>query len=524
MSDMEEAITNYWLDQVASEIIAAHPSGEIVVESGHAPSGYYHIGTLREILTASAIAWRINEAGRRAKHIDFIDDFDAFRKVPAGVDESFRKYIGVPLYLVPDPTGKYGSWAEWLVTGLYAGLAELGVKSDVMHAHEEYSKGVFTNYIEQVLDKMPKAREIVADVTGRELPDDWSPFQILSDNNNLREWYYTGADQQRKVIYWQDRRGRSGEVKYDDGRVKLDWRFDWPARWVQLGIDAEPFGRDHATKGGSYDSGGRIIREIFGKEPPMPVPYDFINRVGETKKMSKSAGDVVTVTGALEIMPGEIIRYFVLRSMPSKRLFFDEGAGFVVLVDEYARTQEAVERGEKTEFEQAYKVASAQTKVKTISNVPFGHLVQCYQAAQRDINQTMELLERSGFGDAVSEQGEIIKRELKFIDTWLDKYAPERMKFEVQAELPKNIDLTSDQKELLAQVAEGIEKEPNLNGQGMHDLIYSVSEELELKPSKAFQAIYLAILGQDFGPKAGWFVAALDPKFVVTRFKEASAK
>src|SRR5260221_8177185 len=44
----------------------------IVVESGHAPSGYYHIGTLREILTASAIAWRINQAGHKARHVDFV--------------------------------------------------------------------------------------------------------------------------------------------------------------------------------------------------------------------------------------------------------------------------------------------------------------------------------------------------------------------------------------------------------------------------------------------------------------------
>ncbi len=30
----------------------------------------------------------------------------------------------------------------------------------------------------------------------------------------------------------------------------------------------EPFGKDHATRGGSYDTGVRIVREIFDAEPP----------------------------------------------------------------------------------------------------------------------------------------------------------------------------------------------------------------------------------------------------------------
>jgi lysyl-tRNA synthetase class I len=37
-----------------------------------------------------------------------------------------------------------------------------------------------------------------------------------------------------------------------------------------------------------------IVKSIYGAEAPLPMPYHFINRTGETKKMSKSAGNTVT--------------------------------------------------------------------------------------------------------------------------------------------------------------------------------------------------------------------------------------
>ena len=516
MGGMENKVSNYWLDQMAAKIIAAHPEGEIVVESGHAPSGYYTIGTLREVLTASALALRINQMGRKAKHVDFVDDFDAFRK------EEWKQYIGVPLYMVPDPTGKHGSWAEWLTSEFYGALKEMGLDAEVRWAHEEYPAGTFTEYIELAIENMDKGREIITTLSKRELPENWSPLQILSDNNNLREWEFAGWDKDRKVVKWRDRDGKTGEVRYDDGRVKLDWRFDWPARWAKLGVDVEPFGRDHASSGGSYDTGARIVREIFGAEPPMPVPYDFINQVGETKKISKSSGNAMTAAGALEIMPGEIMRYFILRSLPGKMLYFDSGLGLFNLIDEYAKVQEAVEAGEHPDFEEAYRVASVQTREKTISSVPFGHLVQVYQAARRDEGKTLELLELGGYREVVVKEREVILRELKFVANWLDKYAPASVKFEVQEKLPE-VELSEEQRAFLGRLAQTVERERDLNAQGMHDAIYAAAEEAQMKPGQAFKALYRVILGQDSGPKAGWFLAELDRDWLVKRLRDGSS-
>lgn len=47
--------------------------------------------------------------------------------------------------------------------------------------------------------------------------------------------------------------------------IKLKWRVDWPSRWAELGVDYEPYGKDHGTQGGSADTGQKVIQEIFNK-------------------------------------------------------------------------------------------------------------------------------------------------------------------------------------------------------------------------------------------------------------------
>src|SRR3954471_6805959 len=96
-------LSNYWLDQAAEEIINKYPKGEIIVSSGHSPSGTYHIGTIREMMTASALVWAIRGRGRQAKHIDFVDDFDILRKIPGDLPEDLKGQLGKPLYLATSP-------------------------------------------------------------------------------------------------------------------------------------------------------------------------------------------------------------------------------------------------------------------------------------------------------------------------------------------------------------------------------------------------------------------------------------
>lgn len=511
-----ETKSNFWLDVAADEIIRRYPDGEIVVSSGHSPSGTYHIGTIRELLTASALAWAVRQRGREAQHVDFVDDFDVLRKIPAGVPESLNEELGKPLYIAASPQGE-GSYGDYYHNQLVQDLKALGCHPDhTFKANQTYGKEHrYTEAIEQSLTKLDQARKTIEEVSHRRLPEDWAPVQILSNNDRLNEWSYAGFNSDTQMIQYKTADGDTGEISYADGRVKLDWRLDWPARWAIWGVNVEPFGRDHATKGGSYDTGKVLVKEIFNGKAPFPVPYGFINSVGQTKKMSKSAGGVMTPTDALEVMPAEVIRYFVVRSRPEKELIFDPGVGLYNLIDEFAAAQD----DEAHSFRDAYNFAVAGDTKRVISSVPFKHLVQVYQAAQGDEEQTLEVLRRTDYTEAVKNERDIIIAELTFVKNWLEKYAPDEVKFQVQPELPQT-DLSDLQQKFLDLLANSIESHSgDIDGQTMHQLIYAAKDEAELQPKEAFQALYQVILGKMYGPKAGWFLSSLDRDWLTKRLK-----
>lgn len=51
--------------------------------------------------------------GREAKHVYFVDDLDALRKVPADVPADYEQYLGVPICDVPAPDGSDSSYADY---------------------------------------------------------------------------------------------------------------------------------------------------------------------------------------------------------------------------------------------------------------------------------------------------------------------------------------------------------------------------------------------------------------------------
>ncbi|HVE80698.1 MAG TPA: lysine--tRNA ligase [Candidatus Dormibacteraeota bacterium] len=501
--------SKYWLDVTAEEIIKRYPKGEVIVSSGISPSASYHIGHYREIITADALAWAVRERGRKARHIHVVDNFDPLRKRYDFLPKKYEKYVGWPICLVPDPNGDcHKSYAEHFFGEFQQYFEPMGIKAEVVRSYEElYKTGRMTSYIEKVIQHVQEIKGIFEKLANRSLPKDWLPVSLIGENNKLIRATKDSWDQTAKTL---------GGIKYDDGRAKLDWRLDWPARWAELGVDVEPFGmQEHGAAGGSYETGAEFCRHIFGAEPPYDAGrYGHIHLAGEAKKMSSSYGKIITPKEALEIMPPEILRYFIVRSRPEKKLQFDSGIGLANLIDEFA----AAGSDEGHEFRDAYEFAVAGNKDQVISTIPFKHLVSVYQAAKRDEPETLEILRRTDYEEAVKAEADVIKRELKFAGNWLNKYAPEEIKLELQEKMPK-IDLSSGQKQFLTKLADLVEAKKAASGQDMHELIYQAKDEADLAPQEAFQAIYRVILGKDYGPKAGWFLASLDSKWLVGRLR-----
>lgn len=503
-----------WLEKIVDELISRHPEGEILIESGGSPSGEYHLGHMRELVICDAILLSLRKRGREARHIYFVDDLDALRKVPTNIPPEYEKYLGQSLCDIPSPDGK-SSYADYFIEGLKKGCDSLGIEVEFIRSHEKYRNGFFTEAIEISLDNVEKIKDILETVSNRKLGKDWSPLQV-NENGYLKKRRFISIDKTAKTLKYEDKDGREQTISYSSGEVKLDWRIDWPARWWLLGVAVEPFGRDHASAGGSYDTGEEILEKIFGGSSLLPVKYDFINLFGDTKKMSASKGTGLSASEAANIIPSEVMRYFILNAPPNKLLHFDPIGGLTRLMDEFA---ELLAKTDKTAREEDLIELCTNGVESVVSSVPFSHLVASYQAALKDPQKTLETIARTEHAFNVKAQKGIILKELKFIDNWLDKWAPQDVKFSILKKADAS-QFSPEEKKYLSELAEKIESGPDAaDGEWFHKAIYAFKDRTELAPKQLFQTLYRALIGKDSGPRAGWFLSTLPRDWLIKRLK-----
>ena len=154
-----------WIQRAADEAIEhAHRAGvkKIVCASGVSPSGPIHLGNLREVMTAHFVAEEIKSRGLDAVHVHSWDDYDRFRKVPAGLDESLAEQVERPLSAVPDPYGQRDSYASHFIAEFSDALDTLGVTMHEVRQSEQYPRGVYNAAIRQAMDRRGDVFDILA--------------------------------------------------------------------------------------------------------------------------------------------------------------------------------------------------------------------------------------------------------------------------------------------------------------------------------------------------------------------------
>jgi lysyl-tRNA synthetase class 1 len=200
-------------------------------------------------------------------------------------------------------------------------------------------------------------------------------------------------------------------------------------------------------------------------------------------------------------------------------LHFDPVGGFMQLMDEFAALA-AKPDNEKTDAEKQLLYIceyGRSTHERVVSRVPFSHLVASYQASLRDVERTLQVIARTEHAQVAHEDAEIIARELRFIDAWLDTQAPEEVKFSLRKDL-NSTEFTAEQQTFLRELSQKVAQAPvDADGAWFHDAIYSFKESLGLAPKEMFQTLYRVLIGKDSGPRAGWFLSLLPREWLVAR-------
>lgn len=522
----------HWIEKIAEELnerdIEKH-----VIASGTSISGSIHIGNSCDVFIANAIGKKLRELGDDAETIWIADDHDPLRKVPFPLPEDYEKYLGMPYSTIPCPDGCCSNFVEHFEKPFLRVMKDYKIDIKTKSGFEMYKSGIYNDYIRIALEKTPQIKEIFNKYRREALADNWLPYNPICEEcgrvNTTYAYDYDGDN-----IKYRCECGHKGEMDIKSGNGKLTWRVEWAARWKIFGVTCEPFGKDHAASGGSYDVSSVISEEIFNYEAPYPVPYEWITLDGEA--MSKSHGVFFTPEEWLKIGPAESLNYYLFRSKPMKAKDFSPKMSFLDFMDQFDKVEKVFYDEEKApsekegkKFKKIYEVSQINIGSPLPFRPPYRFLVNAYQIAGNNLEKIFNILknnsqltksfENKNFDDLNENELAQFEERVNNVSYWLDTYAPKFVKFQVQEKNIPKLPLTDEQTQFLNDLANLIETTNYNKAEDLHDAMYEILEEQGLKPQKGFQAIYKMILGQKQGPRAASFLLSLDKDFVVKRLR-----
>lgn len=491
----------HWADFAAQTL--SHRGKKHIIASGITPSGEFHIGHLREILTGDMITRACKSAGLDAEFVFIVDSADPLRKVYPFLSDEYEKYIGCALATIPAPdeNGKPGndgrSYAEHFLQPFLDALEQIDVKPRIIDNYTSYANGEFAEKSRIACEKADEIREIIERVSGRELAPDWFPYNPYGHNGSLDDVNVTGFEW--PYVHWEQN-GVVGKSDLNKADGKLPWRIDWPARWGWIGVTCEPFGKDHGAAGGSYAT-GKEISVLFGDNPPHPLVYEWISLKGQGA-MSSSTGNTIGPLEALELVPPEILRYLIASTKPKKAITFDAGMSLVELADEYERLtardldsemkDEQLSRRQRVALEDA-EGALRMSKIGDVEhyNVSFRHLAMLAQVkTDQEIFNTL---------------GEELSDRLARMRNWINgPHFPEELRIRVLETPMQGLDLN-----ITASLRKAL-SESLWNSKDIGDSISSCFKVNAINPREGYRNLYLAILGVEKGPRLAPILAELN--------------
>jgi lysyl-tRNA synthetase, class I len=496
-----------WAEIVADEVIAAHPDLPIyTTAAGISPSGVVHFGNFRDVVTSHLVREAMIRKGKSARLIFSWDNFDRFRKVPAGIPENFAEHIGKPLSKVPDPFGCHASYAEHFQEPFIEAMQKLGIEIEYRNQTEMYERGAYDAAIFEALNKRGEIADILLSfmsdkakgekgIDPEEYKKNYYPISVYSRFTGKDATKVLSFDGNSTITYLCVETGKEDTADLSKEHIaKLSWKVDWPMRWRYEGVVFEPGGHDHASPGSSYDIGTVMAPKIFNYPAPYFAEYKFVGIQGAGSKMSGSKGNAVSPLELLEVYEPEVLKWLYFRKSPDQSFELSFGSEIYRQYDEY----DAENPQNAIPFRQA---------------VGFGQVVQWQEDKLEEVLKALGL----------NYSKESIVKRLPLAKNWLVKYNPEEVISLLTTQNVAYISTMSDaQKARVNKLREELEKNPGANIEALELLVYDIPKSPELneedlkKTQRAFfKDVYNLLVGKDTGPRLGTFLWAVNKEEVL---------
>lgn len=523
----------FWADAVARSLPHDVPQ---VIRDSKTPSGPVPISGLRGPVITDALARAFRDNGLDVRYVFTIDDFDPMDSQSMRQQAGMAEHMGKPFARIPSPDPAVASdFARYHADRFLATFERIGIRPQEIHwLRDLYGDGALDHEIDLVLRHADTVRRVYATVSNVQKEADWLPVWVVCEScgkiGTTHATDYDGTtvayECRKDYVAWAEGCGHTGRIAPFHGNAKLPWNLQWCAMWDHFSVTYEEGGKDLLTEGGSRDRANELYRAIWQKEPPAGLMHEFLTVGG--KKMSTSKGVGASAVELVELYPGELVRFLMLRTHPKRAIEFDPaGNSLPRLLDEYDRCAGSFAADPDSDLGKIWKLSQVAADAAPAGFVVrFSVVASWIQIPSIEPGREAALLKGSAL---TSDEQVDLDARIALARVWLERWAPEEARYSVAATLPDAVNtLSGPQRAFLGRAKDQIGR--ITDAEVMQERLYEIAKEVGLvtpegKVSRdAFAALYLAFIGRPNGPRAAWLLVTLDPSFVVGRLAEASAE
>ena len=544
----EEEFSIHWIRDLVDEVLVRDPEQYLIV-TGKSMSGSVHVGFMKEIIIADVIKRELQTLGKKAKTVFISDDYDPIRSFPPSLTLSPEEYMGVPYSDAPDPYGCCESLGTHWTNELVETFPEFGAAPEILLQSKLYETKEMLDAVRICLENTETIREILIEYVARDFDktqraayiesmETWYPASVICPNCGRLQSGGKGSivpnrvtsfnPENDEVSYTCAHCGHSEVARIDKVRLKLSWRVDWPAKWYVMKTTCEPAGKDHAVKGGSYDTGLEISRRVFGWSGPVKVPFEWVRLGG--RDMGTSKGVVFTPRSWLDVAPPELFRYMVLRTdlERANNIQTDLIPDLVDLYESFERTYYGLDEADSEKQELAkvlYPLTESRSNIdEYIAKLSFKFAVLTSQlkgilSEETIIERCIEVLKKQhNLTDVSPESKALIPKRLSRAYNWAKEFGSSRDIVEVPNSVPKEVKdtLTDTDRKFLKNFVNVLQG-PSLDDEELQGKVFETARNVGLKDKRAFIVLYRILISQKSGPRLGGFLNLLGNEWVLER-------
>ena len=484
---------------------------KIIFQTGYGPSGLPHIGTFGEVARTTMMINALNHIEKiDTDLITFSDDMDGLRKVPENIPNKkvLLENLGKPLSVIPDPFGKFNSFAKHNNEMLKNFLKKFNFKFNFKSASENYKNGTFNNSLLRVLERYDEIMQIILPTLGSERKKTYCPFlPICPDTGRVLEVPLVEMNKKKGTIIF-DNGGKKFESEIINGNCKLQWKVDWAMRWFTFDVDFEMYGKD-LTESAILS---QKVCNIMGKKPPNGFAYElFLDEKGE--KISKSKGNGITIEDWLKYASPESLSLYMFQNPKrAKKLYAD-----VVpkAVDEYLSLIEKYPNQDQKEkiLNPIWHVHNGSPPKEKIV-MPFSMLLNIVGSSNAETKEIVwKFINR--FHDDIKPSDHPI---LDSLTSYAINYSKDKLEIKKKYKKPN-----AEEIKALKNLSNVLEKIPQSTlPEDIQTVVYSTGKEngYEKKLRDWFILIYQVLFGEEDGPRMGFFISFFGVEDTVKLIRE----